>query len=104
LSSQPTPHQRELSENALALKTTNQRKRPQGGASKRHAPPQLDFDDRFLSREEAAHYLGMVVSALEHDAVRQHLGIPFYKFGQLTKYRRSELDEWAAERRRGGQK
>ena len=78
--------------------------RPQGGASKRHAPPKLDFDDRFLSREEAAAYLGMVKCALEHDACRQHLGIPFYRFGQLAKYRKSELDEWAAERRRGGPK
>ena len=72
----------------MSLEHSPARTRPQGGASKRHAPPRFDdLPDSFLSREEAAHYLGMVVSALEHDAVRQHLGIPYYSFGQLGKYR-----------------
>jgi hypothetical protein len=80
--------------------------RPQRGTSKRRQPtPQFnDNTDRFMSREEASAYLGLTMSALAQDASRGQLGIPHYKFNQLVKYRRSELEAWAAERRRGGPK
>jgi hypothetical protein len=105
-SDRPTPTQQELSESALALKTTNQIKRgerPQGGSKKRRQP-QPNFGDliadRFLNREEASAYLGMTVSALAHDVVHGRYGIPYHRFGNMVRYRRSELDAWAAERRR----
>jgi hypothetical protein len=91
----------------LSLEHSPVRSRPQGGTSKRRQPqPRFDDlgSDRFLSREEASAYLGLTTSALEHDVVRDHLQIPRYHFNQLVKYRRSELDAWAAERRRRGPK
>jgi hypothetical protein len=41
------------------------------------------------------------VGALAQDAVRGHLGIPSYRFGQLSKYKFSELEAWAAAHRKG---
>jgi excisionase family DNA binding protein len=79
----------------LSLEHDPARSRPQGGSAKRKHQPDFDFPDRFLSREEAARYLGLPVSALEHDMVRGHLKIPVHKFGQLCRYRLSELDRWA---------
>jgi excisionase family DNA binding protein len=79
-------------------------RRPQGGAGRRTTPNPIfaDLADRFLSREEAAAYLGLTVSALAHDVVHGRLGIPRHKFGLSVRYRRSELDRWAESRRAGG--
>jgi excisionase family DNA binding protein len=89
---------------SLSLEHSPTRSRSQGGTSKRKWPyPNFDeLNDRFLSREEAALYLGLTVEALARDVVNGRLGVPYHKFGQLSRYRRSELDEWAeAQRRRG---
>jgi excisionase family DNA binding protein len=88
----------------LSLEHSPARSRPQGGTSKRRernpwARPD-DLADRFLSREEAAGYLGLTISALANDVVHGRLAIPYHRFGQLVRYRRSELDRWAEARRK----
>ena len=88
----------------LSLEHSPIRSRPQGGSSKRTRPyPSFaDLNDRFLSRDEAAQYLGLTRAALARDVVNGKLGIPYHRFGQLSRYRRSELDDWAeAQRKRG---
>jgi Helix-turn-helix domain len=66
----------------------------QRGNGRRH-----DIADRFLSRAEAADYLGLTTSQLAHDRCHGRLGVPMHKFGQRTRYRLSELDRWAESRR-----
>ena len=88
----------------MSLEHSPARSRPQGGSSRRKwSYPSFDeLDDCFLCREEAAKYLGLTVAALARDVVNGKLGIPYHRFGQLSRYRRSELDAWAeAQRRRG---
>jgi excisionase family DNA binding protein len=78
--------------------------RPQGGTSKRKWG-YVNFNelgDRFLSREEAALYLGLTVAALARDVVNGKLAIPYHRFGGLSRYRRSELDAWAEQQRKRG--
>jgi excisionase family DNA binding protein len=53
----------------------------------------------FLTREEAARFLNLPVSALERDVCAGHLGVPFHKFGARCLYRRDDLEGWAAARR-----
>jgi excisionase family DNA binding protein len=98
----------------VSLESSLTKTRPQGGSSKRlqHRPPEIrrhqheprldDLTDRFLSREEASLYLNLPVSALAQDVSRQHLRVPCYRFGQLVRYRKSELDAWAEGRRHRG--
>ena len=56
----------------------------------------------YLSVQQAATYLGLSKSQL--DVWRSHGcgGPPFYKYGHLVKYKRSELDGWMAAKRRAG--
>lgn len=53
-----------------------------------------DNRDRWLLRREAAKYLGLSVSALAHMAC-SGLGPQYYRAGKFTRYRLSDLDEWA---------
>ena len=70
----------------------------------RSTPKRREFplSDRFLSRREAAEYLGLSPSQLAHDVVHGRLGIPYHRFGQRARYRISELDTWAERHRAGG--
>jgi hypothetical protein len=74
-------------------------RRRRGRPPKRPRPrPQLE--DRFLDREEAAHFLGLPVSALKNDVVDNSLGLPRHQFSpRRIQYRLSELQTWAAARR-----
>jgi Helix-turn-helix domain len=58
-----------------------------------------DFVDCWLSRPEAADLLGVSVSALANDVVHGRLAIPRHKFGQVCRYRLSELVAWAESRK-----
>lgn len=51
-----------------------------------------------LSREEAARYLGVSASTLAIWKCTGRYNLPCVKIGRLVKYRRSDLDEFIAER------
>jgi predicted DNA-binding transcriptional regulator AlpA len=52
--------------------------------------------DRFLSRAEAAEFLGLSESLLASDVVTNKFKIPRHKFGnRVVRYRLSELIAWA---------
>ena len=55
--------------------------------------------DRWLSRVEAAAYLGLAPQSLAHDVVTRKLGVPYAKFGNLARYRLSELIAWAEQQK-----
>jgi len=58
------------------------------------------MDDELMGTNEAAEYLGMSVPALKYH-VRQGNVTPV-RIGKTLVYRRSELDEFAENRRRPG--
>ena len=45
--------------------------------------------DGYLGKRQAAHFLGVSIRTLEH-----YQGIPQYRVGRRTFYRRSEIHEW----------
>ncbi|MBK5264415.1 MAG: helix-turn-helix domain-containing protein [Alphaproteobacteria bacterium] len=53
----------------------------------------------FLTREQAAHYLGVSVPTMARWASRS-LGPSFYKFGRRTKYRLHDLEAFVETRRK----
>ena len=55
----------------------------------------------FLTRDEAADYLGVSVPTMARWASR-NLGPSFYKVGRRTKYRPQDLDVFIESRRRPG--
>jgi hypothetical protein len=83
----------------VSLEHATQRQSSAHSTSNGRAP---DLSDRFVSRREAASYLGLTVSQLAHDVVHGRLGIPYHRFGQRATYRLSELDQWAEGCRRRG--
>lgn len=51
----------------------------------------ISDDDKILSMEQAAVYLGLTIEEL----YKLHAsGIPHYKVGKYSKYLRSELNAW----------
>lgn len=63
-------------------------------ATTQHTP---DFPAERMTREEAAHYLGVSKTFLAQDATHRRHGVPFYKIGaKVVFYLRSELDNWLA--------
>lgn len=59
------------------------------------------FPDERLTRVQAAEYLGLKPNTLAIDAMKRHLGVPFYHVGRKVFYRRSELDAWLTSHRVG---
>jgi hypothetical protein len=58
-------------------------------------------DDRLYTRNEVARILGIRRSALEHDVVSGHLGIPYVKIGaHHVRYQGKSLKAYLAERER----
>lgn len=50
-------------------------------------------DDRWISIEEAANYLGVNKDTIRNWIKKQN-GIPAHKIGKLWKFKKSELDAW----------
>jgi excisionase family DNA binding protein len=84
----------------LSLEHSPTRQAKQTGAKDPWTRRDPNLADRFVSRREAAEYLGLTTSQLAHDVVHGRLGIPYHRFGQRARYRLSELDAWAEEQRR----
>jgi len=53
--------------------------------------------ERFRTAE-AARYLKISPSTLEHDRVDGRLGIPFLRIGSVVLYERATLDRWLSSR------
>ncbi len=50
-------------------------------------------EDRWISIDEAAEYLGVNKDSIRN-WIKRNRGIPAHKIGKLWKFKRSELDEW----------
>lgn len=50
-------------------------------------------DDRWISIEEAAIYLGVNKDTIRN-WIKKENGIPAHKIGKLWKFKKSELDTW----------
>lgn len=50
-------------------------------------------DDRWISIEEAANYLGVNKDTIRN-WIKKENGIPAHKIGKLWKFKKSELDAW----------
>lgn len=50
-------------------------------------------DDRWISIEEAAIYLGVNKDTIRN-WIKKENGIPAHKIGKLWKFKKSELDAW----------
>ncbi len=51
------------------------------------------INDKWISLEEAAEYLGVKVITIR-EWIKKFSDIPAYKIGKQWKFKRSELDEW----------
>lgn len=51
------------------------------------------MDDKWISIEEAADYLGIKPVTLR-GWIRNEKGVPAHKIGRQWKFKRSELDQW----------
>lgn len=52
-----------------------------------------DMQDKWISIEDAANYLGVKVVTIR-EWIKKDNGIPAHKIGKLWKFKKSELDEW----------
>lgn len=52
-----------------------------------------DPDDRWISIEEAAEYLGVNKDSIRN-WIKKGCGIPAHKIGRQWKFKKAELDEW----------
>ena len=50
-------------------------------------------DDKYISIDEAAEYLGIKTVTLR-TWIKVKPNLPAYKIGKLWKFKRTELDEW----------
>jgi excisionase family DNA binding protein len=53
----------------------------------------------YMSRREAARYLGVAEQTLAVWACNKRYGLPCYKVGRLVKYKKEDLDAFVASRR-----
>lgn len=51
-------------------------------------------EEKYISLEEAAEYLGIKAVTLRTWIRKPSSEIPAYKIGKLWKFKKSELDEW----------
>jgi excisionase family DNA binding protein len=52
----------------------------------------VNEDDRALTVDEVARYLGLAKGTIYNKVHRRE--IPFFKVGRAVRFRRSKLDEW----------
>lgn len=57
--------------------------------------PSNEIEDRLLSYDEAAAYLGFAAGTLRNKVSAG--GVPHLKLGKAVRFRRSELDAWVRE-------
>jgi len=57
----------------------------------------MSSDAKILTTNEAARYLRLSASTLQHYRLRGE-GPPFSRLGKLVRYRREMLDAWVEER------
>lgn len=61
-------------------------------------PPQAEaLTPGYMTRDQAAHYLGVTVRWMETTA--RQVGVPVLKFGGHVRYDRADLDRWARQQR-----
>lgn len=53
----------------------------------------LEIDDRWISIEDAADYLGVNKDSIRN-WIKKDTEIPAHKIGKQWKFKKSELDEW----------
>lgn len=53
-----------------------------------------NYEDRWVSIEEAAAYLGVNKDSIRNWIKKQNSGIPAHKIGKQWKFKKSELDTW----------
>ncbi len=53
----------------------------------------MELNERWMLRKEAAEYVGLSVSSLAHMACSGK-GPRYYRTGKLTRYLKSDLDDW----------
>jgi len=51
------------------------------------------YDDKWISIEEAAEYLGVNKDSIRN-WIKRDIEIPAHKIGKQWKFKKSELDEW----------
>lgn len=51
-------------------------------------------DDKYISLEEAAEYIGVKPVTLRGWLKKEKLEIPVHRIGKLWKFKKSELDKW----------
>ena len=59
----------------------------------------MNENSQYLSRREAATYLGVKEGTLAVWASTRRYDLPFVKVGRLVRYLRSDLDLWLKSRR-----
>ena len=60
----------------------------------------LPDGDKWMTRKEAAAYVGLRPQTLAAWASRGTHDLPYYRPGGAVRYRQSDLDRWLAARRR----
>ena len=55
---------------------------------------------QWLTRAEAAEYIGVAYSTLNNWASNGRQEIPYYKVGRHVKYKQHDLDEWLEKQRK----
>lgn len=60
---------------------------------KKRGANMYDREDKWISIDEAADYLGIKTVTLR-GWIKKNNGIPAHKIGKLWKFKKSELDEW----------
>ena len=66
--------------------------------------PAIFDPPEFLTREQAAEYIGVKPQTLGAWASSGRYNLPMVKVGRLCKYRRSDLDAWLQARTIGASK
>lgn len=53
-----------------------------------------EINDKYISIEEAAEYIGVKPATLRGWVRNQKNDIPSHKIGRLWKFKKSEIDDW----------
>lgn len=51
------------------------------------------MEDKWISTDEAAEYLGVKATTIR-EWIKRNNGIPAHKIGRLWKFKKNELDKW----------
>ncbi len=52
-----------------------------------------NLDDRWITTEEVADYLGVKSSTIR-EWIKKDVGIPAHKIGRCWRFKKTELDDW----------